>query len=270
MIDLATVLDCFDLRPAGPDRFRAPVAGFPMATWAYGGLLIGQMGLAARATAEGRHLRSMHVGFLSRTDPDRPVELRVERLGDRTTFAHRAVTSWQDGELRVHASVVLHHLEEGPVHQVDMPDVPPPDQCRAPLADGLVLSIRDACEPPLYRLDAADPELIAWYRCTDLPDDPALHEAMFGFASDLSLLETAWRPVEGQSITNLDQVVSNTISHTMWFHHQPRLHDWVLFHGHSPRAAGGRSLCTAHLFTADGELIGSVAQEGLMRIRGAR
>lgn len=106
-----------------------------------------------------------------------------------------------------------------------------------------------------------------WYRAGELAADPPTQEAMTAYISDLSLLEAAWRPVPGATIRHTDRVISNTLSHSMWFHQPPQVDDWVLFHADSPRAHAGRSLCTAHMFAADGSLMASVAQEGLMRFR---
>ncbi|MDH4170056.1 MAG: thioesterase family protein [Acidimicrobiia bacterium] len=261
-----TVRRCFDLEAIGDHRFRAAVAGFPGVTWAYGGILIGQCGLAARATGEGRELRSSTVTFVSRTDIDEPVEIDVERVADRGTFATRLIHVTQGGQVRAIATVLLHTFEDGPDHQLPMPTVIGPDQA-VPGHPGLPVEVRDASSGRLMSGDVEEPFLDIWYRAPELAHDAPSQEAMVGYISDLSLLEAAWRPVPDATIRHIDRIISSTLSHSMWFHEPPRLHDWVLFHAQSPRAAAGRSLCTAHIFSSDGSLMVSVAQEGLMRFR---
>ncbi|MGI9603232.1 MAG: acyl-CoA thioesterase [Acidimicrobiales bacterium] len=261
-----TVRRCFELEALRPDCFQAPVAGFPGVSWAYGGLLIGQAGLAARATADGRDLRSLTITFVARTSVDEPVVISVEPVADRGTFASRLVRFEQQGQVRAIATVLLHRFEDGPRHQIPMPNVVGPADAD-PGHPGLPVEVRDASAGRLMSGAVEEPRLDIWYRAADTGPETAEHEAMVGYISDLSLLETAWRPVPGATIRRTDRVVSNTLSHTMWFHEPPRVDDWVLFHAESPRAAAGRSLCQAHLFSADGSLMVSVAQEGLMRFR---
>jgi acyl-CoA thioesterase-2 len=93
------------------------------------------------------------------------------------------------------------------------------------------------------------------------------NEGLLVYASDLNLLETAWRPLEGLSISRTDLVLSQTLSQTVWFHEVPRMDEWLLFHSTATRAHQGRSMCVGQWFTEGGALVASVAQEGLMRMR---
>ena len=262
-----TLRRCFDLEAVDHDRFTAPVAGFPQVPWAYGGILIGQACLAARATGEGRDVRSLHVSFLHSTDADRPVDIAVERSSDRGTFAVRQVRIGHGPDVTVVATALLHHDEEGPEHQVAMPDVVDPTDGE-PGHPGLAVEVRDASAGRLMSGEVEAPEMDIWYRAPAVADDRGAHEAMACYIADLSLLETAWRPIPGATIRKTDRYISSTLSHTMWFHRWPHVDDWVLYHSESPAAVAGRSLCTGHLFARDGTLLVSVAQEGLMRIRG--
>jgi len=97
-----------------------------------------------------------------------------------------------------------------------------------------------------------------------LPDDPAMHRALLAFVSDMSLLDTALLP-HGKSIFSDVQVAS--LDHAMWFHRPFRADDWLLYAQDSPSASGARGFNRGAIYTRDGTLVASVAQEGLIRPR---
>ena len=55
----------------------------------------------------------------------------------------------------------------------------------------------------------------------------------------------------------------------MWFHREARLDDWLLYAEDSPSAQGGRGLGIGRMYSRDGLLVASVAQEGMVRVKGA-
>ncbi len=97
-----------------------------------------------------------------------------------------------------------------------------------------------------------------------MPDDPVIHRALLAFVSDMSLLDTALLP-HGKSIFSDVQVAS--LDHAMWFHRPFRADDWLLYAQDSPSASGARGFNRGAIYTRDGILVASVAQEGLIRPR---
>ncbi len=270
-MQLDDVLASLDFEQTGPSTFTTGGLHFPTATWTFGGLLVAQVMMAAARTAPDRSVRSCHVTFLSRSDPHRPIVFEVDRVDDRTTFAHRTVTGRQDGDARVIANVLLHREEpEGPRYQGPTAAGFRLDDA-TPIPHRFVLETMDASTPPLFSTtDTCDSEIAAWFRIPDLEGSRQLHEALLGFASDMYLLETGWRPVPGASITETGQVVSSTLTQTTWFHEPFQFDDWLLFRAESSKTGFGRSLCAGHWFDQTGRLVASCAQEGLMRMRGSR
>jgi acyl-CoA thioesterase-2 len=96
------------------------------------------------------------------------------------------------------------------------------------------------------------------------PDDPAIHRALLAFVSDMSLLDTSLLP-HGRS--NFSRVQMASLDHAMWFHRPFRADEWLLYEQDSPSASGARGFCRGSIFTRDGKLVASVAQEGLIRPR---
>jgi acyl-CoA thioesterase-2 len=105
-----------------------------------------------------------------------------------------------------------------------------------------------------------------WLRASGrLSDDPSVHAAVLAYASDLTLLSASVVP-HGVYIGD-PRLVPASLDHAMWFHRPFRADEWLLYDQVSPSASGGRGLATGRLFTQQGRLIASVAQEGMLRLR---
>jgi len=103
-----------------------------------------------------------------------------------------------------------------------------------------------------------------WIRVNgDLPDDRILHGAAFTYASDMTLLGATLVP-HGVHVVS-PEVQSASLDHTIWFHRPFRADEWWLYDQLSPSASGGRGLAFGRVFTQDGRLVATVAQEGLVR-----
>jgi acyl-CoA thioesterase-2 len=98
-----------------------------------------------------------------------------------------------------------------------------------------------------------------------MPDDPLLHAAVLAYCSDYSLLEPVLRR---HGIAWADpRLRPASLDHAMWFHRPARADDWTLYTQDSPSASGGRGLATGQMFSSDGVLVATVAQEGMLRIK---
>jgi acyl-CoA thioesterase-2 len=101
-----------------------------------------------------------------------------------------------------------------------------------------------------------------------LPDDPLVHVCVLTYASDMTLLDSV---LAGHGLAwHLDDVLGASLDHAMWFHRPFRADEWLLYDSESPSASGARGLGTGRIFTADGRLVVSVVQEGLLRLRADR
>ncbi|HVS78197.1 MAG TPA: acyl-CoA thioesterase II, partial [Steroidobacteraceae bacterium] len=112
----------------------------------------------------------------------------------------------------------------------------------------------------------APPSRQVWFRAVDrLPTDERLHRCLLAYLSDYFLLDTATLPHESVLLSNT--VVMASIDHAMWFHRPLRVDDWLLYAVDSPSASGARGFARAGVYTRDGKLVASTAQEGLVRLR---
>jgi acyl-CoA thioesterase-2 len=280
---LKDLLDHLTLEPLGNDRFRGEsrsVGGKSV----FGGQVLGQALLAADATVEGRRAHSLHAYFLLAGDPQAPIVYEVERIRDGRSFATRRVVAVQHGRAIFNMAVSFQVDEEGLDHHAAMPDVPGPEglpsgsELYRQIADQLPESHREALTAelpiemrPVLPRDLLNPERRppqrqVWLRTVGaLPDDPALHQAMLAYASDFTLLATALYP-HGLSFFN-PEVQALSLDHAMWFHRPFRMDDWLLYAMDSPSASAGRGLGRGSIFTREGRLVASVAQEGVIRLR---
>ncbi|KPI05257.1 hypothetical protein OK074_0395 [Actinobacteria bacterium OK074] len=230
----------------------------------FGGQILAQFARAASLSCPDKQLKSLHVQFARAGRPEEPLRFEVTRQHEGSTFATLTVVARQTTGVAATASVSLHASEDGPEHQADtdVPAVPGPEH---DVDLGLVpwqtraTSDLDSpkSEPPAYDL---------WMRTPEV--DPALGPALTAYASDLSLIGTALRPLEG--VTQRDSgtaFTSAVTAHTVWFHRPFRTDDWLLLRHASPLFAHGRSFGRGDVLTASGTLVASFAQEALLRFR---
>jgi acyl-CoA thioesterase-2 len=275
------LLGVLDLERVTDDHFRGLVPQLGRKR-VFGGLVVAQALVATARTVPDRAPHSLHAYFILAGDPKVPIDYEVERVRDGRSFTTRRCVAIQAGR-PIFALFASFQVEEaGLDHQAAMPDVPDPDGLpskadiatlfpnRFPPAMKAWFDGENAIEVravDLARYDGTgtpNPVQYVWIRATArLPDDPAIHRAVLAYLSDLSLLDvtlaahgrTLFQP--GFSVASLD--------HALWFHRPFRADEWLLYAQDSPNTAGARGLARGLLFSRDGVLVASVAQEGLIR-----
>ena len=249
----------------------------------FGGQVAGQALVAAgRTVPPDRPVHSLQAYFIRPGDPAVPIVYLVDRVRDGRSFTTRRVSAVQHGETIFTLSASFHHPEPGPEHASPMPDVPPPEAVErnsdrlARLLGQVPPQVRESPVDlrsigPMSAEAAGDPSLrttrnLIWLRVDgDLPDDPLLHVCLMTYASDLTLLDSV---LLGHGLSWLDGRTSGaSLDHAMWFHRPFRADRWLLYAQESPVASGARGLARGQVFTAGGELVVSVMQEGLIRSR---
>ncbi len=249
----------------------------------FGGLVLGQALMAAGRTVEGRVAHSLHAYFLRPGDPSIPILYDVDRIRDGRSFTTRRVVAIQHGRAIFNVSVSFQIEEPGLEHQAELPDVPDPEDLpgRPELAEQFkhelpsrVVSwlkqerpIEERYAGPAYffKREKHPPRREIWFRASGpLPDSIELHQCFLAYASDFSLLDTSTLP---HSVSFLDgSLLSASLDHAMWFHRPFRADEWLLYVQDSPSASGARGFNRGSIFTRDGRLVASVAQEGLLRV----
>jgi acyl-CoA thioesterase-2 len=248
----------------------------------YGGQVLGQALVAASATVVGRMAHSLHAYFLRRGDFNSPIVYEVDRAWDGKHFATRRVVAIQHGQQIFNLSASFQVPENGLDHQAQMPIVPPPESLRdqdtlyreaAAVVPPEIIRVlerrrpfefRPVQPPDFIRTEPAPPFKEVWFRAADpLPDDEALHRCLLAYASDFQLIDTALKP---HALPLTTKMAVASIDHAMWFHRSVRLDDWLLYALDSPSASGARGFARGSIFSRDGRLLASVAQEGLIRV----
>jgi acyl-CoA thioesterase II len=273
----------FDLAPKGDDRF---IGHSPRNGWrrVYGGQVLAQALVAAQRTVAGRDPHSLHAYFLLGGDPNEPILFEVERLRDGRSFTTRRVVARQKGGTIFVMAASFHEQEPGFDHSVAPPEAPAPEVCPSPrqaveLLEGParyhMKGLLDTTWPIDFRpTDLArytpgaerKPRNMLWTRIGEaLPPDPAVHRAALLYLSDMSLLETA---LVAHGLTIHDHRIQiASLDHALWFHRPARADEWLLYVQDSPNAVGATGLVRGLIYSRDGMLVASVAQEGLMRRR---
>ena len=280
------VLDILDLEPLEVNLFRGRS---PQSRWqrVFGGQVIGQALVAACRTVEdvtARPPHSLHAYFLLGGDPKVPIIYEVDRIRDGKSFTTRNVKAIQHGHAIFSMSVSFHLAEPGLTHQVKMPDVPKPDEL--PSDEELKDRIYPLLPEPARRYyererpiefrpvefsrylgeKSENGRFDIWIRATGrLPDEPAIHQCVLAYASDMMLLDAALIP-HGRSVFSED-IMAASLDHALWFHRPFRADEWLLYAQDSPSLADSRGFSRGLIFASDGTLVASVAQEGLLRQR---
>ena len=278
---LDRLLDLLDLEQIEVNIFRGRSPDETVQR-VFGGQVAGQALVAAgRTVPADRAVHSLHAYFIRPGDPAVPLVYTVDRVRDGHSFTTRRVAAVQHGRTIFTLSASFHRPEPGLVHAMPMPDVPPPEDlepnvARLERALGVSLPPRFKDSPIDLRSAGAlsieaqrDPSLrtahnLVWLRVSgELPDDPLLHVCLMTYASDLTLLDTVL--LEHGVSWHDGRTTGASLDHAMWFHRPFRADQWLLYAQESPIAYGARGLARGEVFTAGGDLVVSVVQEGLIR-----
>jgi acyl-CoA thioesterase II len=280
---LDELLSILDLEPLEHNLYRglSPQVGWQRV---FGGQVIGQALVAANRTVEGRAAHSLHAYFLRAGDPAVPIIYEVDRIRDGGSFSTRRVVAIQHGHAIFSMAASFHKEEEGLEHQMAMPDVPPPENLpsEAELKEKLIervpapvkaywqaerpIEIRPVDLSRYFSRDKHGPSQLVWIKATGtLGDNPALHQCVLAYASDFTLLDTALI-AHGRFVFDPNLMLAS-LDHAVWFHEPFRADEWLLYAQDSPSSGASRAFCRGTLFTRDGRLVASTAQEGLVRER---
>lgn len=275
------LLALLDLETLEPDLYRGSCQPGGVGR-VFGGQLVAQALRAAQRTVDpSRTAHALHAMFMRPGREGEPILYRVSRDFDGQSFARRHVAAVQGERPILNLSVSFQSPEDGLAHQAPMPAVPMPEALKGPadLAEmPMPERLRDFLRRPrpiefrpvdperwLAR-QAGDPVQFAWVRAVaPLPDDPALHQAILAYASDMLLLGTSLLPHGRRWID--DEVQTASLDHILWLHEPLRADEWLLYSMESLWAGHARGLNRGQLYSRDGRLVASVAQEGLIRVR---
>ena len=251
----------------------------------FGGQVLGQALTAAHRTVDKkRTAHTLHAYFLRPGSIGTPIIYDVDRIRDGGSFSTRRVVAIQNGEPIFNTSISFQIREKGLSHQIDMPDILPPEKCvsdleiRKQLANKVPKKMREMFtrERPIelrslpgegmfQSASKRPPYKYMWMRAVSkLPNDINLHQAILAYASDMGLLSTSLNPHKLNFASGNFQ--SASLDHGMWFHRPFRADEWMLYSTDSPSASNARGFNRGSIYTRKGILIASAVQEGLMRV----
>lgn len=268
---LDRLLSLFDLEEVERDVFRAPNPTRGPWTRVFGGQVAAQAVRAALNTVSSeRAIHSLHAYFIRPGRPGQDIDMYVERPRDGRSFTSRRVKAVQSDEVIFDMIASFHVAEEGPEYRIPIADdVPRPDDVEEPrgmfgrMRSMMPFDMREMGPTPaldgIYRSTRR-----AWFKTTGpLPDDPALHQCVLAFASDLGVVSAARVPVTGES--EWERFMGASLDHAVWFHRPIRADEWILFDLRTISSSGARGLAAGTMHQIDGTLGVSIAQEALIR-----
>lgn len=278
-LDVPGLIDLLDLEVIEVNMFRGKTLG---GGFVFGGQVLSQALVAASRTVEAaRKPHSMHAYFLRPGDSEIPILFEVDRIRDGKSFTTRRVVATQNGKAIFNMSVSFQVKEQGLTHQFDMPNVLGPESLKSDRErfDELIR------EKPEFKernwsskwpfdshhvewlnpgeMSSRPPYQHVWIRLkADPGDDQVLQRAMLAFASDMGFMSTSMLP-HGRR----QNIQGASLDHSVWFHEDIMIHEWLLYQQESPWAAGSRGYVRGGFYTTDGVLVASTTQECLIRVR---
>jgi len=282
---LSGLLAALDLTDTGArtseDIFTGPSLWQPLGR-VFGGQVLAQSITAAmRTVTPDRIIHSMHGYFLRPGDVDLPITFSVDRIHDGRSFSTRRTQAYQKGLPILSLIASFQVADDGLEHQTALPSgIPDPESLPSaaetlagiehPVAQnwatGRAFDMRHVPSPIYFTVEGGNvPHQAVWMKAIGpMPDDENLHRAALAYASDYSILEPIMRAhgvawgTPGLKAASLD--------HAMWWHRFGRVDEWMLYVQESPNAKGGRGLSLGRIYSRDGVLLASVAQEGMVRV----
>lgn len=251
----------------------------------FGGQVLGQsLSAASQTIAEDKKVHSMHGYFMRPGHPAKQIRYDVDCIRDGKSFATRRVVAFQEDRAIFSMSASFHVDEKGFDHQASMPDLPGPENLMSDLTfarkfkEKIPEAVRGklTCDRPIeirqvnplnpFAPKKKPPNKHSWFRAKGtLPDNPALHKYMLAYASDFGLVTTSLNP-HGHTFWEPSMQIAS-LDHAMWFHRDFRMDEWMLYVMESPSASGATGLSHGKIYTRDGTLVASTAQEGLIRYK---
>jgi len=250
----------------------------------FGGQVLAQAVRAAYQTVDDRQVHSLHAYFLKGGIAEQPVLFEVERIRDGRSFTTRRVVAIQNGDAIFNMDLSFQADENGFQHSLPMPNVPPPEELEDDVEVAMSLDqavgnmspmakIRRPFETrSVFRLGSeewekdrfSNPVWIRFRAETD-PEDQELSRCLISYASDMGLVSTSTLP--HQEDVSRESLQLASLDHSFWIHRDVPIDEWMLFHKKTSSANGSRGMNHADFFSRNGELIASVSQEGLLRMR---
>jgi len=280
-IDLDSLLNILDIEELDSCLFRGAIL-MPENAHVFGGQVLAQALVAAiRTVPASRRVHSMHAYFLRAGDYRHPIIYEAEAIRDGGSFTTRRVVARQHGKAIFFSSMSFKEQEQGLEHQLEMPEVPDPEQLEADVdywnrvspgaGKGFSRRLTAIDSRTLNRRDPGDlgprqPVQGQWFKASGaIAQGSTMNEVLLAFYSDMSLLGTALRahPVDFQ--TEGLQVAS--LDHSIWFHGPIQVDDWLYYHMDSPRSSNATGLNRGSIYSKTGALVASVSQEGLIRVK---
>jgi acyl-CoA thioesterase-2 len=283
---LTELVELLALERIEADLFRGQSQDLGWGT-VFGGQVLGQaLSAAVQTVPRERDAHSLHAYFLRPGDVSRPIVYEVDRIRDGSSFTTRRVVAVQGGKAIFNLAASFQKAEPGFEHQDPMPDVPPPEslptelerleRAKSDIPEALFaagqrprpfeMRSTDPLDDHPFRPSPRPPRRAVWLRTIEeLPNEPALHRYLLAYASDHLFVTTSLLPHGANWLTPGMQVAS--LDHVMWFHQPVRVDQWLLYDIESPSAHGARGLARGRIFTRDGKLVATTAQEGLIRRR---
>ena len=248
----------------------------------FGGQVIAQALLSAQKTITLRHLHSLKCYFVRQGQVELPISYHVENIRDGNSFSIRQIHAKQNEQTILTMTCSFQLTQSGLQHQLQRPQLIDRSQLvslrscykniKQPLPKVLTQFIQQDNPIEFYvaadyhplQLKVSQKSRQVWFKASNsIEADLSVHQALLAYTSDYGLLETALMP-HGVSIFSR-KINMASLDHSIHFHRPFHFDQWLIFICQSPSAQQGRAFVRGDIYNQQGDLIASVAQEGMIR-----
>ena len=237
----------------------------------FSGQVLAQMIMASDlAVGSAKDVKSIHAIFArAGTYSAGPMELQLESMHSGRAWGSDTITARQGDRLLSRSLVLLNTIEPDLIrHGPAMPDVPRPDEL-ATDAGALVypgVETRTVDDPKATTPQGA-PTMHFWMRHGESYDSVAANQAILSWCQPGMIIGLAMRPHSAVvNIADAHRTISTgVIAHTCHFHERFDVGQWLLVAQEATYAGRGRVNGSGSVFTEDGQLVSTFAQDSMVR-----
>jgi acyl-CoA thioesterase-2 len=251
----------------------------------FGGQVLAQaLNAAYRTINNHRILHSMHSYFLEAGDLELPITYNVAIVRDGGSFSTRRVTAHQKNKIIFILAASFQKPEAGHEHQIDaIKDIKQPEalaswddmlqqfgdflprKSKAFLEIPRPVMFKPVDVPNPFEAEDMAPYTQVWFKLKGENKglDLATKQQILTYISDYNVLSVALH--RHGSKAHWGNTITASLDHSMWYFRDFDFDDWLLYALDSPSASNARGFARGNIYTREGRLVASVAQEGLMR-----
>jgi acyl-CoA thioesterase-2 len=267
--DVTDVIELLDVRPDGEARYRAEAYADWRRPVVEGSQILGQAIVAAGCFSPGRRVVSASMVFARAADARAPYAIELDPIANGRTFTALGVRATQGERTRAFGTLLLDVTAPDVIRHADSAPIGPGPYESTPCdmsVTGQDVRIVDDAYTGDPDAPVGPPEIGAWVRFRDVPDDQPIHTGLLAhFTGNLSIA-AALRPHAGIGQDQAHRTLSTAVNAiSLSIHADVRADRWLRYDHHSTFAGDGMTHAECRVHDEHGDLVASFTVDAMVR-----